>query len=184
MLRESVSFQLDASFFSNVAASASRPAGILFGTAALVGTAGGGDTAQLGDLEQLAAAIGDNVDDMVIIAHPRQALSLRIRSRGQLDFPVYATRGVAAGVVIALDPKAVAVGFGADPRFETSEEAVIHGDDTTPLAISTAGAPNTVAAPSTSLWQVDCTALKARLPMAFAMRSAGAVAWISGATWG
>lgn len=181
MLKESISFALDASFFSNVAASASRPAGILNGITATTATAGGGEAAQLGDLEKLAAAIADGVDDMVIVAHPRQAFALRLRNRGQLDFPVYSSRGVPAGTIVALDPKAVAVGFGAEPKFETSDETVIHMDDENPLPLAEGG---TVASPARSMYQVDCTALRARLPVAWGLRSPGAVAWISGATWG
>jgi len=182
LLRESVAFSLDAGVFSDLAATTARPAGLLQGIAALAATVGGGDTAQRSDLEKLAAAIGDRIDDVVFVAHPRQALSLRIR-HPELAIPIYATRGVAAGTIVALDPRAVAFAFGTEPRFEASQETVIHSSDT-PSQISTAGAPNAVAAPALSMFQSDCTALKILLPVAFALRSPGAAAWITGATWG
>lgn len=182
LLRESVAFSLDAAVFSDLAATTARPAGLLQGTAALAPTAGGGDTAQRGDLEKLTAAIGDNIDDVVFVAHPRQALSLRIR-HPDFTVPVFGTRGVPAGTIVALDPRAVAFAFGTEPRFDASQETVIHSSDT-PAQISTAGAPNSVSAPSLSMFQSDCTALKVLLPVTWALRSPGAAAWIAGATWG
>jgi hypothetical protein len=183
MLRESVSFSLDATVFSTLAATTARPAGILNGIAGLTATAGGGTAAMEGDLEQLAAAVSDAVGDVVLITHPRQALAIRIRSP-QLGIPVYSTRAIAAGTVIMLDPQALAVSFGTDPRFEASIEGVLHLDDTTPLPIGTAGSPNTVAAAARSLWQTDCVALRCILPAAWVNRQPGSFAWLSSATWG
>ena len=52
-------------------------------------------------------------------------------------------------------------GFGAEPEITASEEGLIlHMEDTAPLAICTAGSPNTVAAPARSLWQTDCIAVR------------------------
>jgi hypothetical protein len=183
MLRESVSFSLDASVFSTLAATDARPAGILNGIAGLTATAGGGTAAMEGDLEKLATAVSDAAGDVVLATHPRQALAIRIR-KPDLKIPVYSTRAIAAGTVIMLDPQALAVAFGTEPRFEAGIEPVIHHDDTTPLPISTAGSPNTVAAPARSLWQTDRVALRCILPAAWVLRQTGTVAWLSSATWG
>jgi hypothetical protein len=183
MLRESVSFSLDATVFSTLAATTARPAGVLNGIAGLTATAGGGTAAMEGDLELLAAAVSDAVGDVVIVAHPRQALAIRIR-KPDLGIPVYSTRAFAAGTIIMLDPQALAVAFGTDPRFEAGIEGVLHLDDATPLAIGTAGSPNSVAAAARSLWQTDCIAIRCVLPAAWSIRQAGAISWLSSATWG
>jgi hypothetical protein len=47
---------------------------------------------------------------------------------------------------------------GGAPRFDVSDQATLHLEDTTPLAIGTAGAPATVAAPVRSLFQTDSMA--------------------------
>jgi hypothetical protein len=183
MLRESVSFSLDATVFSTLAATTARPAGILNGIAGLTATAGGGTTAMEGDLEKLAAAVSDAVGDVVIVAHPRQAFAIRIRAP-QFGIPVFATRAIAAGTIVMLDPQALAVSFGTDPRFEAGIEGVLHLDDATPLAIETAGTPPTVAAAVRSAWQTDCVVTRCILPAAWVLRQTGTVAWLSSATWG
>lgn len=183
MVRENVAAALDASFFSNAAATTARPAGILNGIGALAATAGGGEAAMVGDLDKLATAISDAAGEIVLVANPRQAFSIRIRLGTRFDIPVIASRAVPAGTVVALDPAAVAVRFGAVPRFESSEAPVIHMDDALALPIGTAGAPPSVASPARSMFQTNCTATRCILPAAWAVRSPGAIAWISGAVW-
>jgi hypothetical protein len=184
MLRESAAVSLDATFFSDLAATDARPAGILNGIAAQSATSGGGTSALTDDLELLAGAIAATAGDMVIICNPRQAFAIRIRLGSNFTIPVLASRSVPAGTVIALDPLAIAVAFGVEPEFQSSQEAVIHTESSSPAAISSAGSPNTVAAPVRSLWQTDCTALRCLLPAAWVLRSPGAVAWLEDATWG
>ncbi|MBR1190076.1 phage major capsid protein [Bradyrhizobium sp. AUGA SZCCT0160] len=183
MLRENAAMSLDATLFSNAAATAAAPAGLLNGISALTAVSGGGETAMVGDLMQLSDAIADATGDIVIIAHPKQANTIRIRRGNTFDIPVFATRGVPAGTVIALDPQALAVGFGTEPKFESSIEAVIHQEDTSPVALGTVGSPNVVAAPSRSLFQTDCTSLRMLLPAAWAIRAPNSIAWVSAANW-
>jgi hypothetical protein len=56
-------------------------------------------------------------------------------------------------------------------------------DDTTPLALSATGAPNTVAAPIRSLYQTDSLAIRMTLDLNWAMRRTGVVAFVSTITW-
>jgi hypothetical protein len=85
--------------------------------------------------------------------------------------------------VIAIDAADfVAVG-GDAPRFEISDQATLHMEDTTPLDIGTAGSPATVAAPVKSMWQTDSLALRLILPTNWTIRRAGVVAWVAGVTW-
>ncbi len=186
LLREACALALDTKLFSADAATAAAPGGLLNGIAPLVATPGGGDAAAWGDLGKIAAAIAPFTSGLVFIAHPAQASSLSLR-RGvaiSADAIVWPTMGVPAGTIIGLDPAALASGYGAEPEIGSSKEVVIHMEDTTPLAIGSVGTPATVAAPTRSAFQTDTIATRLILRAAWAWRTAGAAAWISGATWG
>jgi hypothetical protein len=71
----------------------------------------------------------------------------------------------------------------AAPRFDVSDQAVLHMEDTTPLAISSPGTPPTVAAPSRSLWQTDTIGVRMILPMNWLLRRTGMVQFMTGMTW-
>ena len=177
LLRENAAISLDAALFSNAAATADRPAGLLDGVAALTGTAGGGDGAMLDDLTMLAGAIGTVASGLAYIAHPNQANAIKLR-RGALfpaDVPVWPTLGVAPGVVIAIDGNALASGFGPEPEFSVSNEAM--------LQTETAPGADPMAGPTSSLFQIAAIAMKLKLRCAWAWRVAGAVAWVQGAKW-
>lgn len=180
ILRENVATSLDATFFSEVSATDARPAGVLEGITAL--TAASGADAMIDDLAQLVAAVSGSAGDVMIVANTAQALAIRVRLGSNFDVQVVGSRSVPAGTVIALDPAAIAVGFGAVPRFESSQETVLHMN-TVPTAISAAGSPNTIAAPVRSLFQTDCIATRVLLPAAWAVRDASAIAWVEGVSW-
>ena len=90
---------------------------------------------------------------------------------------------VPAGVVILVDAADFFSATGDDPRFDVSDQAVLHMEDTTPLQIGTAGAPNTVAAPVQSMFQTDSIALRMILPMSWAMRRSGVLVERTAVTW-
>lgn len=188
LLRENAALSLDATFFSNLASTTARPAGILAGIAAQTATAGGGLAGLEGDLGKLAGAIASAAGSgVVLVAAPQQAFAIRLY-KPQLDVPVFATLGVAAGTVIMLDPGAIAVAYGAEPRFSASTETQLHMH-TAPQDFSTGAGPTPVAvaniaAPVKSMFQTDCVALRMLLPAAWAIRSPGAISWVSGTTWG
>jgi hypothetical protein len=71
---------------------------------------------------------------------------------------------------------------GDDPRFEVSDQATLHMEDTTPLAIGTPGTPPTVAAPTRSMFQTDSLALRMILPMNWIMRRP-VISWVAAVTW-
>jgi hypothetical protein len=191
MLRESAAVALDASIFSTTAVSTARPAGILNGIAAKTATAGGGDTAMMGDLELLSGAIADAVSGLAYVCHPRQANAIKLR-RGKLlpdDIQVWATLGVAPGVVICLDPQAFVSGFSAEPEIKVAAHTLVHMEDTTPLPVGTVGTPPTVAAPLRSTFQTDTLAIKLVLQASWGWRvpvpgPPTPVAWLTSATWG
>ena len=90
---------------------------------------------------------------------------------------------VPAGTVIAIDAADYISIEGDSPRFEVSDQAMLHMEDTNPLHIGTAGTPATVAAPVQSMFQTDCIALKMVLPMNWAMARTGVIAWMAAVTW-
>jgi hypothetical protein len=69
------------------------------------------------------------------------------------------------------------------PRFDVSDQAVLHMEDTTPLAIAS-GSPGTVASPTRSLWQTDTIGIRMIMPLNWLLRRAGMVQYMTGMTWG
>jgi hypothetical protein len=175
MLRETAALQLDTSVFSTTAATTAKPAGILNGITPLTAAVGGGETAMLTDLAVLAAAVGAKTTGLAYIAHPAQASAISVRRGTLFDLPVWPTLGVAPGTVIALDPAALATAYGAVPQLQTSDQAVVLLED--------APAANPFGAPTRSLFQTDCIALRLLLDVAYAWRMPGACAFMTGVTW-
>jgi hypothetical protein len=97
-------------------------------------------------------------------------------------YPVIQSSTVTAGMLILLDAADFVTVTGDDPRFDVSDQAVLHMENTTPLAIVADASPDVVAAPVRSLWQTDTIGIRMILPMNWAMRRA-ALAWTSGVTW-
>jgi len=181
------------------AADTTRPAGIRAGVAGQTPTAGGGIAAVIGDIKNLVGVL-TNVNSLrrpVFIMHPAQALSLQLIQNAGGDFafkdeiqsgrlfgyPVITSTKVTATMVIFMDAADFASVSGDDPRFDVSDSATVHMEDTTPLAIGTVGSPATVAAPTRSLWQTDCIGIRMILPMNWALLRTGTLAWVTGVTW-
>jgi hypothetical protein len=185
MLGEASALVLDSAIFSATAASAGvRPAGLLAGLSSLTPTANGGQQALSEDIAGLIAALTTGTGrNVVIVAAPPQAAALKVWAGPKFDYPILPSAALTTGTVIAVDADSFVSGFGPEPDFSTSDETVLHHEDTTPLAIGTAGAPTTVAAPSRNLFQTDCTAVKMVLRTSWGLRAAGSVAFIDGVTW-
>jgi hypothetical protein len=139
----------------------------------------------------LSGAIADAVSGLAYVCHPRQANAIKLR-RGKLlpdDIQVWATLGVAPGVVICLDPQAFVSGFSAEPEIKVAAHTLVHMEDTTPLPVGTVGTPPTVAAPLRSTFQTDTLAIKLVLQASWGWRvpvpgPPTPVAWLTSATWG
>jgi HK97 family phage major capsid protein/HK97 family phage prohead protease len=201
-VQEDTAISLDSVLLDANPATVVRPAGILNGVAGLTPTAGGGFTALTADIKQISGALltgtRGNVRNPVWLMNPQQINSaLYVAApgagvfpyRGEIQagqlggWPIIDSGTVPAGTVIAIDAADfVAVG-GDAPRFEISDQATLHMEDTTPLDIGTAGSPATVAAPVKSMWQTDSLALRLILPTNWTIRRAGVVAWVAGVTW-
>jgi HK97 family phage prohead protease len=201
-ISEDTAVSLDSVLIDTNAATLVRPAGLLNGIAGLTATGGGGFTALVGDIKQLSGAVltatAGNVREPVWLMNPQQTLSAGLTSApgtGVMPFRDEISRGrfangaliesgtVPLGTVIHLDAQDFVVVGGEAPRFEVSDQATLHMEDTTPLPIGSAGTPPVVAAPVTSLWQTDSLALRLILPVNWALRRTGVVSWTSSVTW-
>lgn len=201
-IQEDTAVSLDSILLDSNAATTVRPAGILNGVAALTATAGGGFAALVGDIKQITGALltgtSGNIRNPVWLMNPQQVLSAgltpapnsgvfpfqdQVGAGRLMTWPIIDSGTVPLGTVIAIDA-ADFVSVGGDaPRFEVSDQATLHEEDTTPLPIASAGTPNTVAAPVRSLWQTDSLALRLILPLNWTIRRTGVVAWTQNVTW-
>jgi hypothetical protein len=185
LMDEAAARALDATMFSNSAATGVAPAGLLNGVTALTATAGGGQNAFAGDVAKLVGAIhaAGGGADVLLFAAPQQAATASILAGSNFALPIIAAPSLAAGTVIAVEPRGFASGFSDVPRVDVGREATLVMEDTSPTQISTAGSPNTVAAPVRSMFQVDAVAIRLVLRVAYGMRAPGLVQFITGATW-
>lgn len=200
-IKEDTQVSIDVVLLDASAATAIRPAGIRNGVAVTTPTAGGGQAALVGDIGKLSGALitatNGNLRTPVWLMNPGVAnkIALMTNAMGVFPFrdeinqgrlnrwPVIESGTVPIDMLILIDAADFASVTGDDPRFDVSDQATIHMEDTTPLAISTPGAPNVVAAPVRSLWQTDSLGIRMILPMNWALRRAGVVAWTQPISW-
>lgn len=180
MLREEAAAQLDHAYFSATASSASDHAGLLAGLTAIGGWAGGDIEALRTDL----MAISDTVSaagsgSLIYVASPARAARVALIAP-ELQVPVLPSLGVAADVLIGVDPANLV--HGTSPEFEitASTEAILHMSDEALEIV--AGTPTT-ADPVRSLWQTDGIALRLIGEVAFDARKSDAIAYVSNCTW-
>lgn len=200
-ISEDTSVAIDSVLLDATAASSIRPAGLRNGVTALVGTSGADFAAAVTDIllmaGELVAATNGNLRQPVWIMNPARALSLSMRQNAGGDFPfqqelaqgnlrgypIIISGTVTATTIILLDAADFVSVEGDEPLYDVSDQATLHMEDTTPLAIGTAGTPTVVAAPVRSLFQTDSIALRMILPMNWAMRRSGVVSVTTGVTW-
>jgi HK97 family phage prohead protease len=206
LLRDAVVYDtavaIDSILLDANAATAIRPAGILNGVSGLTPTAGGGFAALTGDIKQLSGALLTgtlgNVRKPVWLMNPQQVNSAAFAiatgagvfpyrdeiSQGRLGgWPIIQSGTVPAGTVIVIDAADFVSVTGDGPRFEISDQATLHMEDTTPTDISTTGTPAVVAFPAKSMFQTDMLALRMIMPLTWAIRRTGTIAWVAGVTW-
>lgn len=204
-IQEDTATTIDSCLLDTNNADAVRPAGLLSiaplpngsGAITVPPTAGGGFNALVGDLKGLAgallAATQGNIRDMVFLMNPMQTLAASLTAMpGVSTFPfaeigagrllgygVIDSGTVPAGTIVALDAADFVIVGGEAPRFEVSDQATLHYEDTDPEHIN----DGTPAVPVRSLWQTDSLALRLVLPLNWCMRRPGMVASISAVTW-
>lgn len=186
---------IDMLLLDATAGSATRPAGLTNGVAAITASAAGGYQAILEDINALAAPF-ENANAgrrLVLLMNPREARMLATAPGpdGKMgwamplleEFTVIKSTTIPAGNVYLIDAADFATATGGAPEFDVSEQAVLHMEDTAPAHIGTAGTPPVVAAPVQSMFQTAQLALRMLLDITWAMRRAGMVRWIDDADW-
>jgi HK97 family phage prohead protease/HK97 family phage major capsid protein len=178
-----------------------RPAGLLNGVAATTATPGGGLAALIGDIRALIGALTTstfgNVREPVWLMNPTDVLgaglasavntgifpfAAEIRAGTLAGIPIIDSATVPAKTMILIDAEDFVVADGGAPRFEISDQATLHMEDTAPLDL-VSGSPGTVASPQRSLFQTDSLALRMILPLNWLQRRAGTIAWTQNTTW-
>jgi hypothetical protein len=102
-----------------------------------------------------------------------------VQAGNLLGYPICDSGTVPLGTVGMVDAADFVTVGGEPPRFEISDSAVLHMEDTTPLPIVDGGA---AAAPVRSLWQTDSLGLRMLWPMNWVLRRPIA-ALLPGVTW-
>jgi hypothetical protein len=172
---------LDTRMLDANAATTARPAGLLNGVTPTAATAGGGAAALGGDLAALSSAV-PNAVDFVLIMNPGDAMRAVALMPGLAAAAVIMAPTLTARSVIALDAADFVSAEGDAPRFDVSGNATLHEDDAAG-PISIVGTPNTVAAPTRSLYQTNAIALRMLWWVVWQMRRPGRVATIAAVTW-
>jgi hypothetical protein len=167
---------LDAAFFDSSAATAARPAGLRNGIAALTPSA---STDPFGgfyeDLSTLIGGVAPVGGPFVLVTSYARAGSISARfPEAPSGLTVLGCNAV-GNDMLAIAPAALVSAFSPDPEIETSNAASLVMNDVA-APIVNGGAP---AAPVRSLLQTDSIALKVRWPIAWALRSPAAVAWVT-----
>ena len=182
-LVESTGPALDRALFSNNAATADRPAGLLNGIAALT-PAAAGEKAQglVDDLATLATAVAPVAGntDVVIVAAPAQAVALALRVPTALTWPILTSASLAAGTLIAIAANALVSATDGAPQVDASQQSTPVMADPAAEAVDIGGV---IAKPIRSSYQTDSVALRLRWPITWALRDPRGVAWMSGVNW-
>jgi hypothetical protein len=160
---------LDQALFGSDAASSAQPAGLLHGLTPLAA----GSNGIVPGLAALADAVSE-YGNPVFIASPGTTIAIEATVPG---LPVFASRAVASDVVIGIVPEALAYGKG-EASIEGSTEATIHmSDDPSAFIAERVEDETVVAAPTRSMYQVDCIATRLLVEVACSLRAADAVAF-------
>jgi len=174
-LVRSTGLALDVVFFGSAAATAAQPAGIRNGIAASAASANTDPFAavfeDVATLINAVAPVGGK-GPYIIVAGPGRAVSfgMRIGSAESTIIPVASS--AVGNDLICIAPKAIAAALSADPDAETANAATLVMD-TAP------GAAGTTGSGEKEMWQTDSIAVKVRWPVTWALRAAGAVAWLT-----
>jgi HK97 family phage prohead protease/HK97 family phage major capsid protein len=191
---------IDAVLMDSNAATAIRPAGLGNGLSTQTPNSPGTDLAGvIADVKTMTNALFTgtlgNVRSPVWIMPPGYANNVALATlsatgimpfrdeiaAGRLaGYPVIKSANTApADTIWLMDAADFISATGDTPRFDVSDQAVLHLEDTTPLDITTAAVGTTVK----SLWQTDSIGVRMLLDINWAMRRAGMVYFMTGVNW-
>lgn len=193
---------IDTYLLDALPATATRPAGLLYGATDVPPTDETDPLAMIADIKNLIKAIivntGGTARNLVILVNPVQALSIVLQQSATGDFifsglsdfgnkvniTFIESGNVPVDTVIALDAADFVTVTGDTPEFDVSDQATLHMEDTTPLPITTGPQGTAVAAsPVRSLWQTASIGVRMIWDINWAMRRTGLVAKVSAVTW-
>jgi HK97 family phage major capsid protein len=201
---EDTNVAIDSILLDATAADTTRPAGLRNGVAATTATAGGAIAALIGDIRGLTSALitgtKGNLRSPVWIMNPGDVLAASLLqatagggefpfkdelSRGMLQgYPVIQSSNVASDLMLLVDAADFISVTGDTPRFDVSDQATLHMEDTTPLQIATgAQGSGVLATPTRSLWQTDTIGIRMMLDINWGLRRTGVIAWTQTMTW-
>jgi hypothetical protein len=167
---------IDLVAFSTGADDGTKPAGLLHGVTPLTAAPAGTDSL-MEDVASLTAAIAAafiDPDGVVFIAAPRQAMALRIKPSPLFDSPVILAAALPDKTVIAAAPGGIYFGYDGGAEVDSSREALIHFEDTTPLPLLAPG--------TRSAFQTDVIFLRCRARAAWCAYP-GAIQIVQGVNW-
>jgi HK97 family phage major capsid protein len=199
---EDTALAIDTILVDANAATTIRPAGLKNGATVVTPTAGAGITALIGDLRGLTSSLitasKGNLRAPVWIMNPGDALAAQLTQAAAggdfpfmdditngtlMGYPVITSTTIAPDSMILMDAADFISATGDTPRFDVSDQAVLHMEDSNPQQISTVGTPATVAAPVRSLWQTDTIGIRMIMDINWAMRRTGMVHTVTTMTW-
>jgi len=201
---EDTNVAIDSVLLDATAATTTRPAGLKAGVSATTATAGGALAALIGDIRALSSALitgtNGNLRSPVWIMNPGDVLAAGLLpatagggefpfkeelARGTLlGYPVISSSNVTADTMLLVDAADFVSVTGDTPRFDVSDQATLHMEDTTPLQIATgAQGSGVLATPTRSLWQTDSIGVRMLLDINWGLRRTGVVAWTQTMTW-
>ena len=175
---------IDATAFGYADQDTTKPAGLLHGVMPLTAATAGADAMadDLGNLVGAIGAAGIDPNGAVFVAGPREATIIKAKVGSRFDNQVLTTIDLPAKSVACFAPAGVFSGYQDPPQIETSIEAAIHFEDTTPTDISTAGTPPAVAYPTKSAFQTNLIVVRVRANLAWAVAT-GAAQVIAAVNW-
>ena len=172
-LRRAAALALDAAIFSDTAASAAQPAGLLNGLSPVnAGSTLDDNLMALGDA--ITAAGGDA--NLIFITSPGRALKARALAPNAA-LPIYGSAAVASDTFIGICASGFFNLIGA-PEIRASRETVLHMDDV-PAALSEG---SSFATPQISLFQTDATGLLCELSAGWGI-APGLCAFVDSPVW-
>jgi hypothetical protein len=174
---------LDSTLFSNAAATAVAPAGLLSGMTPLTASTSKGAAGLAADLGALTGAIGAAgiaTGDVVFVTTPDLQTRIRVLVGPAFANTVLSSPLLAAKSVVAVAPAALACGYEGSVEIDVSSATTIHMEDTAPADIvSTGGTP---AYPTRSAFQDFFSVIRARCRAAYVVVSGG-ISLLAGADW-
>jgi hypothetical protein len=177
-LTRSVALTLDKALLDTSPATGAKPAGLRYGIAAITPDPSPDSLAALiNDISNLYFQVApvSTRDPLYVTSLARSLTAQLLLPHGWDDIKhlgCVALRGTTD--IVAVAPGAVVSVYGTGVEISASRESSLQME-TVPVDMTTG--------PTRSTWQTDCVAVRLKLPVTWALRTAGAVAWLTATHW-